>query len=47
VAGFEAALQEWAAQALGPADRQLVLDGNKALRGLHGEELPGVLLVAV
>jgi hypothetical protein len=43
---FEAALQAWAAEALGPADRQLVLDG-KALRGIHGEELPGVRLVAV
>jgi hypothetical protein len=46
VPGVEAALQEWAAQALGPADRQLVLDG-KALRGLHRQELPGVRLVAV
>ena len=44
--GFETALHDWAAQALGPADRQLVLDG-KALRGIHGEELPGVRLVAV
>jgi len=44
--GFEAALQEWAAQALGQADRHLVLDG-KALRGIHGEELPGVRLVAL
>ncbi len=46
VASFEAALQEWAAAALGPADGHLVLDG-KALRGIHGEELPGVRLVAV
>ncbi len=46
VAGFEAALRTWAAQALEPTDRHLVLDG-KALRGLHGEELPGVRLVAV
>ena len=45
-AGFEAALQDWAARASGPTDRQLVLDG-KALRGIHGEELPGVRLVAV
>jgi len=45
-AGFEAALQAWAARALGTADRQVVLDG-KALRGIHGEELPGVRLVAV
>lgn len=46
VAGFEAAPQAWAARTLGPADRQLVLDG-KALRGIHGEELPGVRLVAL
>jgi hypothetical protein len=46
VAGFEAALQTWAVAALAPTDRHLVLDG-KALRGIHGEELPGVRLVAV
>jgi DDE_Tnp_1-associated len=46
VAGFEAALHAWAVTALAPTDRQLVLDG-KALRGIHGEELPGVRLVAV
>jgi hypothetical protein len=46
VAGFEAALQAWATAVLGPTHRQLVLDG-KALRGLHGEELPGIRLVAV
>lgn len=45
-AGFEAALQAWAAAALEPQQRHLVLDG-KALRGIHGEELPGVRLVAV
>jgi hypothetical protein len=44
--GFEAALRAWAAQVLGPADQQVVLDG-KALRGIHGEELPGIRLVAV
>jgi hypothetical protein len=44
--GFEAALQEWAAEALGAADRQVVLDG-KAPRGIHGDEAPGVRLVAV
>jgi hypothetical protein len=43
---FEAALQVWATAALGEADRQLVLDG-KALRGVHGAEVPGVRLVAV
>jgi hypothetical protein len=49
VAGFEAALQAWAVQTLQTRDsrtQQLVLDG-KALRGIHGEELPGVRLVAV
>jgi hypothetical protein len=46
VPAFEAVLREWAAQALGAADRQVVLDG-KALRGIHGDELPGVRLVAV
>ncbi len=46
VVGFAAALQAWAAAALAPTDRHLVLDG-KALRGIHGEELPGVRLVAV
>lgn len=46
VARFEAALQRWAAQTLDTRTQQLVLDG-KALRGLHGEELPGVRLVAV
>lgn len=45
-AGFEAALQVWATAALRPVDRQLVLDG-KALRGVHGEQLPGVRLVAI
>lgn len=38
--GFEAALHAWAAEALGAADQQVVLDG-KALRRIHGEELPG------
>ena len=46
VAGFEAALQAWAAQTLDSRTQQLVLDG-KALRGIHGEELPGGRLVAV
>lgn len=46
VATFEAELQTWAAQTLDPSTQQLVLDG-KALRGIHGEELPGVRLVAL
>jgi DDE_Tnp_1-associated len=43
---FERELQAWAAQVLDPTTQQLVLAGN-ALRGLHGEELPGVRLVAL
>jgi hypothetical protein len=39
-------LHVWTSEALGPADWQFVLD-DKALRDLHGEELPGVCLVAV
>jgi hypothetical protein len=46
VVGFEAVLTDWATQTLGAGERQLVLDG-KALRGIHGEELPGVRLVAL
>lgn len=52
-AAFEAALQAWAVRVLGPPPRQagrdqraVALDG-KALRGLHGEEVPGVRLVAL
>jgi hypothetical protein len=45
VPAFEAVLQEWATQALGRTERHLVLDG-KALRGIHGDEVPGVRLVA-
>jgi hypothetical protein len=46
VAAFEAALQVWAAQTLDPRSQRLVLDG-KALRAIHGEELPGVRFVAL
>lgn len=46
VPAFEAGLQAWAARTLGSSDRQVVIDG-KALRGIHGEELPGVRLVAL
>ena len=46
VAAFEREVQAWAAQVLDARTQQVVLDG-KALRGLHGEELPGVRLVAV
>ncbi len=43
---LEAVLQEWATQAVSPADRRMALDGT-ALRGIHGDQLPGVRLVAV
>ena len=46
VDAFEAELQTWAAHALDSCVQQLVLDG-KALRGIHGEQLPGVRLVAL
>ena len=46
VGTFETILTEWATQARGPGDHQLVLDG-KALGGIHGEALPGVRLVAL
>jgi hypothetical protein len=42
---FEAALAAWARVTLGDRGRTIALDG-KALRGIHGEELPGVRLVA-
>ena len=41
---FERALAGWAGATLGDA-RRVAVDG-KALRGIHGEELPGVRLVA-
>ena len=44
VEAFEAVLSRWAQQHLGPGEA-IAIDG-KALRGIHGEELPGVRLVA-
>jgi hypothetical protein len=44
-AAFEAALAQWAQGQLGAGWETVALDG-KALRGIHGEELPGVRLVA-
>ena len=44
-AAFEAALTAWATAQLGEHVRRIAIDG-KALRGIHGEELPGVRLVA-
>jgi DDE family transposase len=46
VTAFERELQTWAVQTLDAQTQQVVLDG-KALRGIHGEELPGVRLVAL
>lgn len=45
VAAFEAALQDWAQRNLGERGATIAIDG-KGLRGIHGEELPGVRLVA-
>ena len=42
---FEAALREWAQGELGGRSEAVAIDG-KSLRGIHGEELPGVHLVA-
>jgi hypothetical protein len=42
---FEAALQAWAQRTLGDRAEAIAIDG-KGLRGIHGEELPGVRLVA-
>lgn len=45
VMAFEGALATWAQAVLAPSSQAIALDG-KALRGIHGEELPGVRLVA-
>jgi hypothetical protein len=45
VEAFEAALQTWAQGQLGDREEAIAIDGN-GLRGNHGEELPGVRLVA-
>ncbi len=42
---FEAALAQWAQAAWDGRGQAIALDG-KALRGIHGEQLPGVRLVA-
>jgi hypothetical protein len=44
-ASFEQAVQQWAQAQLGDRPAAYAIDG-KALRGIHGEELPGVRLVA-
>lgn len=45
VTAFEAALQTWAQRNLGERGATIAIDG-KGLRGIHGEQLPGVRLVA-
>ena len=45
VDAFEAALSGWTQQQLGRRVRTIAVDG-KALRGSHGEQVPGVDLVA-
>jgi hypothetical protein len=42
---FEAALRDWAQATLGNRSEAIAFDG-KSLRGIHGEELPWVHLVA-
>jgi hypothetical protein len=42
---FEQALARWARATLGDRGQAIAIDG-KALRGIHGEHLPGVRLVA-
>ena len=42
---FESALGRWAQKCLGEGEAVVAIDG-KALRGIHGRELPGVRLVA-
>lgn len=42
---FETSLAEWAQAALGGRGEAIAIDG-KALQGIHGEQLPGVRLVA-
>ena len=44
-AAFEAALRDWAQATLGDSRVAIPIDG-KSLRVIHGEELPGVHLVA-
>lgn len=45
VDAFESALGRWAQECLGRGEATIAIDG-KALRGIHGRELPGVRLVA-
>jgi hypothetical protein len=42
---FEARMGQWAQAVLADRGEAIAIDG-KALRGIHGEEVPGVRLVA-
>jgi len=42
---FEAALKDWGREEFGDGEEAVAIDG-KGLRGIHGEALPGVRLVA-
>jgi hypothetical protein len=42
---FEGALSQWARANLGDDEEAIAIDG-KGLRGIHGDELPGVRVVA-
>ena len=45
VDAFESVMGRWAQECLGEGEATIAIDG-KALRGIHGGELPGVRLVA-
>lgn len=45
VEAFEATLRAWVQRNLGDGEGAIAIDG-KGLRGIHGEQLPGVRLVA-
>ena len=45
VDAFESVLGEWVESQLGTGEEAIAIDG-KALRGIHGDEVPGVRLVA-
>jgi hypothetical protein len=45
VEAFEAVLEQWAHATVGDRGEAIAID-DKALRGIHGEQLPGVRLVA-
>lgn len=43
---FEGALRDWAKATLSDGEEEAIAIDGKSLRGIHGEELPGVHLVA-